>query len=288
MQRERLTQTRIAGFSCPPDKKQAFLWDTEAPRLAVRATRSGAKSFIFETKLHRQTIRRTIGNVKNWNLDDAREEARHLQTVVDRGTDPRELDREHSEAKAREKAATEAAKTEAENRKTYTLKALCEAYSNLLASNGKAQSANQTRSIFKCHVYEAQSTIANLPAREVTAHQIASVIRKVSEQGKDRTAGILRSYLMAAFNAARKAPFDAKLPAALIAFNVEQNPVEPVTTIAVKRGNRTLTPQELKQYIVSLDTQNLADIALKLALYAGGQRMSQLLACHLSRKEALC
>jgi integrase len=89
VQRERLTPDRIRRFSCAEGVKQAFLWDTEAPRLAVRTT-AGAKSFIFEAKLHRQTIRMTIGDVRAWNLDDARAEARRLQTLVDQGIDPRE------------------------------------------------------------------------------------------------------------------------------------------------------------------------------------------------------
>ena len=77
MQRERLTPDRIRRFSCPDGVKQAFLWDTDAPRLAVRAT-AGSKAFIFEGKLQRQTIRRTIGAVSAWNIDDARAEARRL------------------------------------------------------------------------------------------------------------------------------------------------------------------------------------------------------------------
>ncbi|NWO08732.1 MAG: hypothetical protein HLX50_24425 [Alteromonadaceae bacterium] len=50
MRREKLTPERIRRFACPPDRKQVFLWDTEASRLAVRAT-AGSKSFIFEAKL---------------------------------------------------------------------------------------------------------------------------------------------------------------------------------------------------------------------------------------------
>jgi integrase len=285
MQRERLTLTRIAAFNCPEGKKQAFLWDTDAPRLAVRTT-TGSKSFVFESKLNRQTIRITIGDVRNWNLDDAREMARHLQTLVDRGTDPRELDRKQAEAKTFAKAATEAAKLDAENRQRYTLRALCDSYCELLASNGKAQSARQARSIFKCHVLEAHPEIASLPAQDVSAHQIATMVRTVFEQGKGRTAGILRSYLSAAFNAARKSPFDAKLPSALIAYNITSNPVEPVSTIPVERGNHTLTPDELKDYITALSDDDLSDIALKLALFSGGQRMSQLLRAKVSDYDA--
>ncbi len=117
MQRERLTPERIRRFTLPEGSAQAFLWDTEAPRLAVRAT-AGAKAFIFEAKLDRRTLRVTIGDVRAWNLDDARAEARRLQTLVDQGIDPREQKRERiaaSEAKREEARRSEAPALEAWN-----------------------------------------------------------------------------------------------------------------------------------------------------------------------------
>ena len=258
LERVYLTSGRITSFACPSDRSQAFLWDSEVPGLAVRATPAGKRSpkggraFIFQGYLDGSTPRITIGDTKIWPIEKARIEARRLQALLDQGIDPREQKRELVAVKTAALAAKEAANQEADNRKQYTLKALCEAYSNLLDAKGKAQSANQTRSIFKCHVYEAHDALATLPAREITAHQITAIIRRVSEQGKDRTAGILRSYLSAAFNAARKAPFDAKLPSALIVYGIESNPVEPVSTIAVKRGNRTLSHDELKNYMAAL------------------------------------
>ena len=98
MQRERLTPTRIARFVCPADQTQAFLWDSEAPRLAVRATTGGAKSYVFESKLDRRTIRRTIGDVADWTTEDARTEARRLATLIDRGIDPRDDEAERTAA----------------------------------------------------------------------------------------------------------------------------------------------------------------------------------------------
>lgn len=123
MQRERLTSDRIRRFTCPVGVKQTFLWDTEAPRLAVRAT-AGAKSFIFESKLNRKTIRMTIGDVNAWGIEEARDpatgkllipgarqEARRLQTLVDRGIDPRQ---ERAQRLAASEAEREAAsRTEA-------------------------------------------------------------------------------------------------------------------------------------------------------------------------------
>lgn len=279
MQRERLTPERIRRFTCPEGTKQAFLWDETAPRLAVRAT-AGAKSFVFEAKLDRRTIRVTIGDVRAWNLDDARTEARRLQTEIDQGNDPREQKRERIAAAEAKRAAAEAAKAEADRQARYTLRALCDAYLSALERAGKGKSAAGARSLFKCHI---DQDTANKPARTVTAHEVAALVRKVREAGKERAAGVLRSYLSAAFNAAKRAPFDSALPADLIAFDIEHNPVDAIPAIAVQRGDRTLSAAELRAYIGHLlrigheTGPELADMALLLALYAGGQRMAQLL-----------
>lgn len=281
MARAKLTAGRIRDFQYSTGKLSVFLRDTETPGLGVRAT-TGTKAFIFQSKLKDgSTIRRTIGDVRTWNIEEARAEARRLQILIDQGTDPRELDREKAEEKAAAIVANKAAKQETENRQRYTLRALCDEYIALLKTKGKTQSARQAGSIFKCHVFEPHPEIANMPAREVTALQIAAMVRKVAEKGKDRAAGILRSYLSAAFNAARKAPLDAKLPSALIPYDVQANPVEIVSTIAVQAGNRTLSTEELKAYVAAL-TDDLSDTALKLALFSGGQRMAQLLRAKVS------
>ncbi len=111
--RHELTAGLIERLTCPPDKAQAFLRDTGVPGLAVRVTATGAKSFIFEVKLNRRNIRRTIGDVKVWTLDGARTEARKLGVTVDQGQDPRELERQaQADRLAREAAARKAAQAE--------------------------------------------------------------------------------------------------------------------------------------------------------------------------------
>lgn len=82
--------------------------DSEAPGLRVRITSAGAKSFVFEAKLNRQTIRRTIGDVKVWSIEQARTEARRLAVLLDNGQDPREIQRQQQAAKAAERAAATA------------------------------------------------------------------------------------------------------------------------------------------------------------------------------------
>lgn len=277
MAKAKLTAGRIKDFQCPTGKAQDFLRDTETQGLGVRAT-VGAKAFIFQSKLKDgSTIRRTIGDVRAWGIDEAKEEARRLQTIIDRGDDPRELDREKAQAKADAEAATEAAKKEVEDRKQYSMRALCDVYCGYLQSRDKKLSARQARSMINVHVHVAHPAISAVPASEVTSDHIATIVRCVIEQDKERAAGILRSYLSAAFNCARKARYNAKLPAAFIPFGVSINPVEPIAAIPAARGERTLTADEVKAYLSAISEDDLSSQALRLALLAGGQRMAQLL-----------
>lgn len=95
MARQKLTVERIRQFECPPETRQAFLWDSEVPGLGVRAT-SGSKVFIYQGRLSGKTIRLKIGDTRTWVIDStgtdkpgARQEARRLQSLIDQGLDPR-------------------------------------------------------------------------------------------------------------------------------------------------------------------------------------------------------
>lgn len=104
-----LTVGAIDRLTCRTDTKaQAFLRDTKAPGLRVRVTNTGAKSFVYEAKLNRQTIRRTIGDVRSWSIEQARAEARRLAVLLDNGQDPRDLERQQQAERAAAAAAATA------------------------------------------------------------------------------------------------------------------------------------------------------------------------------------
>lgn len=98
-----LTAGRIKGFPLCTPGNQAFLWDTDVRQLAVRST-GATKAFVFKSTIKGASLRLTIGDVRDWSIGKAREEARTLQTLIDQGIDPREV-RKQQEA---EKAATAA------------------------------------------------------------------------------------------------------------------------------------------------------------------------------------
>ena len=97
------TAGRVAGFKCPPGKRQAFLWDATTPGLGLRATPTGIPAYVFQGVYQGKTVRVTIGSPDAWSIPEAQAKARQLQRLIDEGTDPRTPKREAlAEAKAHE------------------------------------------------------------------------------------------------------------------------------------------------------------------------------------------
>ncbi|MEI8029882.1 MAG: integrase family protein [Comamonadaceae bacterium] len=107
------TAGRVKGFKCPPDRLQAFLWDTTAAGLGLRATPAGKPSYVFQGRYQDKTIRLTIGSPESWTIPLAQEKARELQRQIDEGRDPREV-------KA-EKTAVDVAKRQTEKTEGLTV-----------------------------------------------------------------------------------------------------------------------------------------------------------------------
>ncbi|MGO4332486.1 integrase arm-type DNA-binding domain-containing protein [Cupriavidus sp. M-11] len=118
MARINFTASRIAAYECEAGKTQSFLWDEGCRWLALRATRNGAKAYIFQAKLHGKDIRVTIGSPDAWKIPDARARANELKVMVDKGIDPRIVaaeTKQQAKAEADEKAALKLLAREAWN-----------------------------------------------------------------------------------------------------------------------------------------------------------------------------
>ncbi|SFM65171.1 tyrosine-type recombinase/integrase [Halopseudomonas yangmingensis] len=115
------TAKRIADFTCPADKQQAFLWDTTAPGLGLRATPTGKPAFIFQSRYQGKSVRITIGSPTAWDIPTAQAKARELQRLIDEGSDPRESKRQQlAKAKAAKAKRESEAVTFAEAWQAYT------------------------------------------------------------------------------------------------------------------------------------------------------------------------
>lgn len=101
--RVHLTPERVRRAACPKGKQQRIIWDDSPRSLGLRVTHTGAKSYIFEFRIHGRNGRVTIGS-DAMPIDEARAKARECQTLVDNGIDPRDQKAELAAQRARERA----------------------------------------------------------------------------------------------------------------------------------------------------------------------------------------
>ena len=94
---QRLTHALVRK-ALPPDRGQRFLWDSDIGGFALRITSSGAKAFVIDYRSKRRQRRLTIGSYPDWTVAAARDEARKIRRLVDRGIDP--MAQRHAEASA--------------------------------------------------------------------------------------------------------------------------------------------------------------------------------------------
>ena len=99
--------------SCPAGRLFVLVKDADKKGLRLRVTLAGGKHWQFESRLRSgKLFTRALGEWPTVSIADARDEAHRLRGITDKGTDPRELEREQGEAKAAEadrKAAAAAA-----------------------------------------------------------------------------------------------------------------------------------------------------------------------------------
>jgi len=212
-------------------------------------------------------------NFKEMGLAEARKEFRRLLGKLEAGGSLKSQAEMGRKAQQAQEKAEKEARLEDEVRKQFTLQSMLEVYISDLERQGKVRTAKDVRSAFK----HLSRKILLMPARDVVASQVATDVRRVVEAGKERQAGVLRSYLLAAFNLAVRSPYDPSAPSGLIPFGVVVNPVGAIPAIRVKAGNNVLSEENLRAYLGALNEANIVDMALKVALLSGGQRMAQLL-----------
>jgi integrase len=90
LQMANLTQT-FAKRVKPPELGYDIHWDAGNDSIAgfgLRVTAAGIKSFLLNYRVHGRQRRYTIGQLGAWTAETARQEARRLRTLVDRGEDP--------------------------------------------------------------------------------------------------------------------------------------------------------------------------------------------------------
>lgn len=187
-----------------------------------------------------------------------------------------------AKAEAARRAEQEKRRREAREREQaekFTLDALLAAYVRHLRRHDK-KSADDVEAMLERHVIKAHPDLAKLPAGRLSKDEATRIIRVILEAGIGRTAGMVRSYLHAAYSLAATADTNADAPSEMLGFDIEHNPFTVVKGTAKhnKARTRTLNEKELRHLLPRLRAWNGAGARVVLAaLYSGGQRPEQIL-----------
>lgn len=225
-----------------------------------------------------------LADYPEMSLRDARGKAGELSALYQGGTHDLhgyfEAARQ-AEAKAREDARDALQQAQA-RAKAHTLRELLESYTAFLRRQGR-QSAGDVASIFRLHVFEASGDLAQRRAADIPVDEFVSILGRLIEAKKGRTAGKLRSYLRAAYALAIRSKTDPDAPLTLRAFGIQANPIASIDAKALSKYNRArarnLSADELRHFLLRLEDkpQSVKRDALNLALLLGGQRPIQML-----------
>lgn len=286
----------VEAIATAKPKKAGDRWlsdktsERNAGRLALRISPNGVRRFYYRYSVNGARTAMSLGvftrepKLGFVTLDQARARARELSDIYkNKSRDVRNHLAEAMEqigvARAAEADLRERDRVNAEAAKLFNLGALAAEYAASLEQRGKGRTAADARSIFKCHLNS--KAIALQPAKDVHRREITSLLREVVEAGKGRTAAKLRSYLHAAYQAALHAEGDATAPSAMVAFNVQANPVAGTRSLShlTRAGQRALNADEIRHYwrhLLEIKSEAVRG-ALQIALLLGGQRIQQLL-----------
>ena len=167
---------------------------------------------------------------------------------------------------------------ERESQSKYSLQSLMSDYANYLEINGRV-SHREVRSTLKVHVTEAWPEIAALPASKVTDEQIADMMRRAFDAGKGRTANKMRSHLHAAYQVAKSAKTNGRIPVHFKGYQIKLNPASDTQPDGSqnKADKNPLTIREMQIYWQRIKEQpGIKGAVLRLHLLTGGQRIEQL------------
>jgi integrase len=185
----KLTQTRIEGLKCPPEKRDMLVFDDEQRGLGVRVTASGRKTYLAQYSFHGQKRRLPLGSTSGVSLAKARDAVRAILGDVARGIDAAAV-RKNAAAEARRKAAHEA----------LTLSALLSDWQALhLASKRPRYASEAVRA-----VRNAFSRYLDLPAADLDRATAVKTLDAMARKGSAAMAARTAAYGKAAYGWAVK------------------------------------------------------------------------------------
>ncbi|WP_188678155.1 tyrosine-type recombinase/integrase [Neptunicoccus cionae] len=221
-----------------PEKGNKIHYDAAIKGFGLRITKAGTKSFILNYNINRRERRMTIGSHPAWSAAAAREEAKRLRRLIDRGQDP-------LEDRNKRKAAPNVADLFSEYERAH------------LPTLSKRSQSDQRSMWSKFILPELQF----IQVRELTSNHIDRLHARVSEAGPTRANRVLE-VLRKALNLAIRWGW------------IEKNPADGFRRNTEQPRERYLTPAEYERVFSALDrmpNQRAAN-AIRLLVLTGARR----------------
>lgn len=178
MTKIRLTDIAVQKLR-PPTKGRSEIQDEIMPKLFLRITPNGHKSWAVAYRYNGKQKRLTLGEYPAVSILDARQAARDAMQLVAKGEDPHYLKKEKIEAQ-----------------KIYTFAAVVEEYFERYA---KVQTRNWLSVMRLIHAH-AVPVWGDMPIGNIKRRDVIALIDKVDKRGKPSTTRILFASIRRVFN----------------------------------------------------------------------------------------
>jgi len=224
-----------------PDKGNKIYYDTKVTGLGLRITAAGAKSFVFNYRIHGRERRLTLGRYgpDQWTLQRARKRAGELRRMIDNGVDP---------LGERE-----------EKRTAPTMADLCQRFVDDHGPKLRPKTLQEYEAIIRNYILPA---LRHRKVAEVAYDDVDGLHRKITKAGATYRANRTVAILSKMFALAIKWRWRADNPAKGIERNQEH------------KRHRYLSADELLRLTTALakhDDQDAANI-IRLLLLTGARR----------------
>lgn len=169
--------TKKSVDECQPGAGPVFLWDTKVAGFGLLVLPSGARSYVYQFRIGGRggrTRRYTIGRHGVWTPEKARDRAKELATLVDRGIDP--IDAEQNE-QAEARAARAKAEREALRNRELRLADYADRFLDLgLKASTRERTREGYRSAIKNHI---TPTLGDIALPDITRADIAKALDRI-------------------------------------------------------------------------------------------------------------
>jgi integrase len=237
-----LTDKAVRELPAPPKGSVIY---TDGGSVEVRVTAAGARAWVYRYRHLGRSITLTIGDPQNWKAAAARNEAKRIAKLVDKGRDP------HGEKRAAREAPT--------------VKELCDRYLEVHAARKRTEA--QDRRMIDTIIRPA---LGARKVAEIEFEHVDQLHRRITTKGTRTGHGRATPYV-----ANRVASLLGKMFALSIKWKMRSdNPTLGVERNVEQKRKRYLKPDELTRLTAALAAhpdQAIAD-ALRMLLLTGARK----------------